>query len=76
MKGNTVKGKCLKNEFIKAITFLTRTGKVVLLHLTGLGIRLVKNNRAIRLYKLGCKLNIFTSKYIKIYRNISIKSNM
>jgi hypothetical protein len=42
-KGNTVKEKCLKNELIKAIPILTRTGKVVLLQLTSPGKRFMRN---------------------------------
>jgi hypothetical protein len=42
-KGNTIKEKCLKHELIKAIPILTRTGKVILLQLTSLGKRLMRN---------------------------------
>ena len=48
-KGNTVKEKCLKNELIKAIPVLIRTGKVVLLWLTSMGRRYMRNK--------GCQIN-------------------
>jgi len=41
-KGNTIKEKCLSNNLIETVDIPTRTGKIVLLQLTKLGQRLLK----------------------------------
>jgi len=41
--GNTIKEKCIKHDLFEAITVPTQTGKVVLLQLTDLGKRIMRN---------------------------------